>query len=91
MIVCHMGARVSHSSNTASKGQEEWLADQTDQFMITKNIPKTTFDVTGQLEHGLVKLFTYFTESTYFSLIPAHTSACSEMAQRSKHSLEVAK
>ena len=86
-----MGEGVSHSSsNTASEGQEEWLPDQKYQFMITKSVPKTTFDMTGQLEHGLVKLFTYFTESSYIPTL-AHSSACSEMAQRSKYRLEVAK
>ena len=73
MIVCHRGqAQVSHrSNNTASKGQEEWLLDLKDQFMITKSVPKITFDVTGQLDLGLIKLFTYFTESSYFFPTPA--------------------
>ena len=59
--------------------------------IITKSVPKTTFDGIGQLE--LIKLFTYlnFTESTYFSPTLAHTSACSKMAQRNNHSLQVAK
>ena len=67
----------------ATLSVKDRLSDQKDQFMIIKSVPKTTFDMTGQLEHGLVKLFTYFTESTYFSPTHrAHTSACSEMAQR---------